>query len=103
GAIVLVISKAAEVYLGESGLYFSSFIAGLADVDAITLSVADLSRGPNGISLVTAKRAIILAAVANTVVKGGMVLSLGTKKLKRVIWPAFLIIIFIGLGFAFII
>jgi uncharacterized membrane protein (DUF4010 family) len=102
-AIVLVISKAAEVYLGESGLYFSSFIAGLADVDAITLSVADLSKGPDGINLITAKRAIILAAVANTVVKGGMVLSLGTKKLKRVIWPAFLIIVIIGLSFAFII
>ncbi|MFO8037004.1 MAG: MgtC/SapB family protein [Anaerolineales bacterium] len=101
-AIVLVISKAAEVYLGEEGLYFSSFVAGLADVDAITLSVAGLSQGPGGISIATAKRAIILAAVANTVVKGGMVLSLGSKKLRWVVWPAFVVIILIGLVFAFI-
>ncbi len=102
-AIVLVISKAAKFYLGESGLYFSSFVAGLADVDAITLSVADLSQDPGGISLMTAKRAIILAAVANTVVKGGMVLSLGSKKLRWVVWPAFVIIILIGLIFTFFI
>lgn len=102
-AFVLIVSKAAQEYLGESGLYFSSFIAGLADVDAITLSVADLSKQAAGVGPLVAKRAIILAAVANTVVKGGMVLSLGSKKLRRIVWPAFLIIVVIGIVFAFII
>jgi len=101
-AFVLIVSKAAQEYLGESGLYFSSFIAGLADVDAITLSVADLSKQSMGVGPLVAKRAIILAAVANTVVKGGMVLSLGSKRLRRVVWPAFVIIVVIGILFAFI-
>ncbi len=101
-AFVLIVSKAAQEYLGESGLYFSSFVAGLADVDAITLSVADLSKQAGGVGPLVAKRAIILAAVANTVVKGGMVLSLGSKKLRRVVWPAFLIIVVIGILFVLI-
>ena len=102
-AFVLLVSKAAEVYLGETGLYLSSFVAGLADVDAITLSIADLSRSNNGIAMETARRAIVLAAISNTVAKGGMVLSLGSKPLRKVIWPGMAVMILVGLTFAFFI
>jgi len=98
-ALVLVISKAAEVYLGETGLYLSSFVAGLADVDAITLSIADLSQSGSSISNVTAVRAITLAAIANTFSKGVMVFSLGSKELRKVVWPGFTVMLLIGLGF----
>lgn len=98
-ALVLVISKAAEVYLGETGLYLSSFVAGLADVDAITLSIADLSQTSAGISHTTAVRAITLAAISNTLAKGVMVFSLGSASLRKVIWPGFTAMLLIGLGF----
>ncbi len=42
-AVVTVAAKAAEVYLGEAGLYLAGAVAGLTDVDAIALSMANLA------------------------------------------------------------
>jgi len=42
--MVLFISKAASVYFGDAGVYLSSLLAGLAGVDAITISMAEFSR-----------------------------------------------------------
>ncbi|RLD10677.1 MAG: MgtC/SapB family protein [Chloroflexota bacterium] len=95
-AVILVVSKAAQSYLGASGLYISSFLAGLADVDAITLSVADLTLHSGGIGLDMAERAIVLAVISNTLVKGGIVLSLGSRLLRRSIWPAFVGMVAVG-------
>mgnify|MGYP006277796451 CR=1 FL=1 len=102
-AVILVVSKAAEVYFGQAGLYLSSFLAGLADVDAITLSIADLSKSASGIGQETARTAIILAAVSNTIAKGVMVISLGSKRLRKVIWPGFVAMLVVGVVFAFFI
>ena len=41
--VVVLIAKAAQVYLGDAGLYLAAGIAGLTDVDAITLAMADLA------------------------------------------------------------
>ncbi len=101
-APILIVSKAAEVYLGQTGLYLSSIVAGLTDVNAITLSLVDLFSVPQGIGLATASRAIVLAAISNTVVKGGIVLSTGTKELRKALWPGFILVIASGLGAAFL-
>ncbi|MCX8043993.1 MAG: MgtC/SapB family protein [Desulfobacterota bacterium] len=66
-ACILFIAKAAQVYFGTGGVYLSSIAAGIADVDPITLSLANLANA--GISMQVAARGIILAAIANTVVK----------------------------------
>jgi uncharacterized membrane protein (DUF4010 family) len=101
-ALILLISKAAQVYLGPTGVYISSFAAGLADVDAITLSMAELGGAPGGVSLTAAARSIVLAAIANTVAKGALVLSSGTPSLRRAILPAFGIMLITGVGVAFL-
>ena len=41
--VVTVVAKAAEVYLGETGLYRAGAVAGLTDGDAISLSMANLA------------------------------------------------------------
>jgi uncharacterized membrane protein (DUF4010 family) len=102
-AVVLLASKAAQMYLGNTGVYLSSVVAGLADVDAITLSMAELSRAAGGVSLVTAERAIVLAAMSNTVVKGGIVLTSGSSALRRALWPGFVLMLVTGIGVAFLI
>ncbi len=79
--VVLFVAKAAQTYLGSGGLYASSFLAGLTDVDAITLSVAELHQG--GLDTAVAALAITIAAVTNTVVKSGMAVSLGGWKLGK--------------------
>jgi uncharacterized membrane protein (DUF4010 family) len=100
-AVILVVSRAAQYYFGDTGVYISSVVSGLADVDAITLSMAQLSQGQE-LELDTAARAIVLAAMSNTVVKGGIVLSSGTAALRKAILPGFILILATGIIVAFL-
>jgi uncharacterized membrane protein (DUF4010 family) len=95
GAILLV-SRLAEMKLGERGVYLSALAAGLADVDAITLSLAEMSRPGGTLSAAVAGYGVILAAMANTAVKAGIVLAMGAASLKRIIWPGMLLILAAG-------
>jgi len=99
-AVVLLAIKAAEIYIGEKGIYLTSIIAGLADVDAITLSISDLSRSGGSISLESGKFAIIFATISNTLTKGALVFSIGSKALRKYIWPIMVLMVVIGLGIA---
>lgn len=101
-ALVLLFTKAAEIYIGEKGIYLTSVLAGLADVDAITLSIADLTRTGGSVPLVTGRIGIVLAAVSNTASKGTLVFLLGSKTMRRWVLPAILLILVIGLGFIFL-
>jgi uncharacterized membrane protein (DUF4010 family) len=102
-AVILLASNAARLSpLGDSGLYLSSILSGLADVDAITLSVTELSR-VGGLELSTGARAIVLAAMSNTVVKGGIVLSSGSGTLRKALLPGFLLMLVAGVWVAFLI
>ena len=80
------------MYLGDTGVLLSAFVSGLADVDAITLSMAELSASGD-ISLQTAARAIIIAIMSNTLVKGGIVFSSGSSSIRRALLPGFLLIL----------
>ncbi|HET90871.1 MAG TPA: MgtC/SapB family protein [Chloroflexi bacterium] len=102
-AIILLFAKAAQVYLGQTGVYLSSIIGGLADVDAMTLSLAEFSSIAGGLDAGTAARAIMLAAMSNTAAKGGIVLSSGSPALRRALWPGFALILVVGIGVAFLI
>lgn len=95
--VILLISRAAQLYFGNTGVYISSILSGLADVDAITLSMTELS-GSGTLSLATAARAITFATMSNTVVKGGIVLSSGSTNLRRAFLPGFLLILVIGIS-----
>ena len=78
-AVVIFVTKAAQTFLGDRGLYASSALAALTDVDAITLSVARFHR--EGLAASTAVVAITLAGITNTVVKAGLTAWLGGWKL----------------------
>jgi uncharacterized membrane protein (DUF4010 family) len=56
-------------------------LAGLADVDAITLSMARFSS--QGGDATIASGAIVLAALSNTLVKCGLVVGLGSRSLGK--------------------
>jgi uncharacterized membrane protein (DUF4010 family) len=90
--VVLGISRASEVFIGDAGLYITSFVSGLATVDAITLSLAQLSRDPTVLEPSLASRAIVIAAVANTFAKGMIVIVAGSTVLRRTILPGFILI-----------
>lgn len=95
--VILLAARAAQIYFGETGIYISSALSGLVGVDAIVLSLAELSREAGGIDQEVAVRGIILAAVANTVAKGGIVLVAGTGRLRRVVLPGFLLMMLVAI------
>lgn len=101
-AVILLISRAAQVYFGNTGIYLSSILTGLADVDAIALSIAELTQSPSGLDLTIAARAIVFAAVSNTFAKGGIVLLSGARPLRRAILPGYLLMMATGLITAFL-
>lgn len=95
-AVVLVVSRAAQIYLGQAGIYLSSLIGGLAGIDAVALSLAGLSRGVAGLELDVAARGVIIAALANTAAKGAIVVVAGTPALRRALLPGFILILVVG-------
>jgi uncharacterized membrane protein (DUF4010 family) len=92
-ALVLLLVKLAEIYAPGSGMYFIAGLSGAADVDAITLSMAQYAR--TGDQEVAAN-AIIVAALSNTFVKAGMVVVLGAPQIRGPIIAATVAIIMGG-------
>jgi uncharacterized membrane protein (DUF4010 family) len=80
------VAKAAQVYLGEGGLYLAGALAGLTDVDAIALSMAQLALAEPE-SGKAAARTILIAVLSNTAVKGGMAVFMGAPALRKVMLP----------------
>ena len=93
-AAVIFVSKAAQVLLGDRGLYASSIFSGLADVDAITLSVLRFHQ--EGMAAHTAVTAITLAALTNTIVKAAIATWLAGGRMGRYVLTAGLIILLAG-------
>ncbi len=100
--VILLVSRLAQTWLGDGGVYASAVLAGLTDVDAITLSMAELSQPGGGLDLDVASRAVTLAAMSNTVVKGGLILTSGGAALKRAMLPGFVLILAAALAAAFL-
>ncbi|MFQ5595874.1 MAG: DUF4010 domain-containing protein, partial [Anaerolineae bacterium] len=95
---VLLITKAAQIALGDAGVYVASFLAGLTGVDPIALSMAQLAG--ETVAYEVAVRAVLLAAAANTLAKGGLVLALSAPSLRRRALPLLGILTLAGLGLA---
>jgi uncharacterized membrane protein (DUF4010 family) len=93
---IIFISNLAFIYFGSRGVYIASIISGVADVDAITISMALLAQ-KGTISSVTAVTAITLASISNTIVKFGIALFLGTRSFGKNVGALFAVIIAAGL------
>ena len=79
-AVVLVAVKIAQDNFSDSGVYAVAAIAGLTDVDAITLSMAELAKtGDANVAVI----AIVIAALVNTAVKCGIAFVIGGAKLGK--------------------
>jgi uncharacterized membrane protein (DUF4010 family) len=87
-AIILLAVAAARDHFGSAGLYVVALLSGLTDMDAITLSSAQLAQ--NGtIDEPTAWRAIVIAAMANFAFKFGTIAVIGSRALTARIAVAF--------------
>ncbi len=93
-SLVLLGSKAATLHLGTGGTYAAGAVAGIADVDAITLSMAKLA--PGEIPARVAGSAILIGVGTNTVTKGVLAAALGGWGFARRLVPAFAVILAAG-------
>lgn len=91
-AAILAGANFARTQFGDAGLFITSIFGGLVDVDAITLSLSELAVASGGLASELAARAIGVAVLTNTVVKGGIALAGGSIHLRRAIAPALLLI-----------
>ncbi len=80
--------------VGNSGVYLLALVSGITDVDAITLSLSQLSH--KELALEVAARAILLAGLVNSLVKGLLALVIGGRRLGlRVMLPYLLSVLLI--------
>jgi uncharacterized membrane protein (DUF4010 family) len=80
-AVVLLFVALVRRYYPGQGYYVVAALAGLTDVDAITLSMAALARD-GGTDLGTAAGTMVVAALANTLVKCGIIVALARAQLR---------------------
>ncbi|MFC7335713.1 MgtC/SapB family protein [Haloferula chungangensis] len=83
-AVILLGVAAGKDHFGNRGLYIIAGLSGLTDVDAITLSTANLLK-KGEVEVSTAWRLIMVGTLSNTLFKGAVVAVLGAPELfKRI-------------------
>lgn len=100
-AAVLFVTEAAGDWFGSQGVYVTSVISGLMDVDAITISLSQLA-DKGVITGNTAAMGITLAAITNTMAKASIFLLFGGRKVAFRVMAIFVVISLIGAGALFI-
>jgi uncharacterized membrane protein (DUF4010 family) len=80
--VVLIATAAARDYFGTRGLFAVAILSGLTDMDAITISTAQMAEKGHVASGI-AWRVVLAAALSNIVFKTVTVASLGSRELLR--------------------
>ncbi|MCA9497169.1 MAG: MgtC/SapB family protein [Nanoarchaeota archaeon] len=94
--VITFVSKLFTIYFGDKGIFLIAFLSGIADVDAITITLLNLSMA-GSISSSSAATGIFIAAFANTIFKGGIAYFIGSKNFFKGILMVFSLIIISGL------
>lgn len=76
---ILLLGELLQQWAGDGGILVLAAASGIADVDAITLSLTKMSQ--DGLSPQTAVLGIVIAATVNNLVKAGMAGVIGKKAL----------------------
>ncbi len=81
--VTLLVKWVQSAGAGHSGLYMVSFVAGLVETDAIIVTLAEQAHGPEALALAVAAHGMVLAAIANSVLKAGLSASVGGWRYGR--------------------
>lgn len=95
---ILVLGEFLKQWLGDAGIYALAAASGIADVDAITLSLTRMSN--NGLALDTAVVGIVIAAAVNNLVKSGMAWGLGNRQAGLLVTIPMVVSLLAGLSLA---
>jgi uncharacterized membrane protein (DUF4010 family) len=97
---VAFLVKAATSLQLTAGLLPLSFLSGLTDMDAISLLMAN-SLHDGTVVLQLAAKCVIIGAVANSIMKAGFAISLGSPQLRRQVSTVLGLTVVIGVGAIF--
>lgn len=86
--VIIFVSKVLIERVSTSSLYVVGAVSGINDVDAISLSTANLVS--DGLDPVVGAKVILLAVAVNTAVKAGIVMALGSRRVGRAVASALL-------------
>ncbi|MEW4342829.1 DUF4010 domain-containing protein [Vibrio diabolicus] len=95
-AVIMLLAHALSDWFGNAGVLILSALSGITDVDAISLTLGRQST--QTLSVTTAALGILIAASVNTIVKMGMVIAIGDKKLWQRIAPVMTGCVVVGAG-----
>lgn len=95
-AVVLLAVAAVKARFGLEGVYVVALVSGLTDVDAMTLSVADLYQSGR-MSAADAWRVVLVASLANLLFKAGITAAFGTRAVFKTVAVVFGLTAVLGL------
>jgi uncharacterized membrane protein (DUF4010 family) len=92
---ILLLGEFLGSWLGDAGIYALAATSGIADVDAITLSLTRMST--NSLAMNTAVIGIVIAAATNNLVKSGMAGVIGNRQVGMLVGVPMLLSLVAGL------
>ena len=79
-SILLIVSYGND-YFGNEGIFVTSALAGVSDVDAISISISKMSKV--NISTTTAQNAILVATLSNSIAKFAIAFWASSKEMRK--------------------
>ncbi|GAA0850035.1 MgtC/SapB family protein [Marinobacter szutsaonensis] len=95
---ILLLGEFLKNWLGDAGIYLLAASSGVADVDAITLSLTRMSN--DSLAMGTAVVGIVLAAAVNNLVKSGMAWGIGNRRMGLLVGGPMVMSLLAGLAVA---
>lgn len=89
--VIVLVVRVANEQMGDQGLLITSAIAGLSDIDAITITVSKLAA--QSIDFSTAGNALLIATISNTLVKMGIGLWAGSDALRKYLYIGYGVVV----------
>lgn len=97
---ILLLGEFLQEWLGDLGIYVLAATSGVADVDAITLSLTRMSQ--DSLALQTAVIGIVIAAATNNLVKSGIAGAIGRRELGTLVAGPMILSLVAGLAVAWL-
>ena len=95
-SVIILLSKVLQIHFGDMGTYMLATVSGIADVDPITLSMAQMSK--LGMDITVAARAVLIAVSVNSVFKGLISWGIGGLSIGARVGGALTAAVLTGLG-----
>lgn len=93
-ALIMLLARALQAWMGETGIYVLAAASGIADVDPVTLSLARMAG--KEILIPLAAGGILIAVLSNTLLKALLVVGIAKGTVARWVGTTFLAVVSVG-------